>query len=161
MVVVETMAVYIDLVSPLTLRSSSLSLHHPSPRRFSLSPSYCSRLMRASAEEKSRAFPWLAPAIARAGPCGCAGGGDDIATALAVEAAVAAASAARVEMAGAGVDEGMAGVVGRSVRSRVGGGSFGGGSDCEINEDDERDIINERGLCRVVQAAAAAGAAAG
>ncbi|CAN0496534.1 unnamed protein product, partial [Ectocarpus sp. 8 AP-2014] len=100
---------------------------------------YCAHLVQASPERKARALPWLAPAVERAGPFAGADGADD-----------------------AGIDkpcQPSSTAEGRGTATaelRNSGGEVNG-----IGQQDEEDdavIVGERGLCRLVQASAAAAA---
>lgn len=104
--------------------------------------SYCARLVQARPETKARALPWLAPAIERAGPVGGADGGG--------------------QRGGGGALGG--GEPGRQHAAAEGGGvvlvEAGRGRDDNNGQEEGEDavMLGERGLCRLVQASAAAAA---
>ncbi|CAN0518778.1 unnamed protein product, partial [Ectocarpus sp. 8 AP-2014] len=99
----------------------------------------CVHLVQASPERKARALPWLAPAVERAGPFAGADGADE-----------------------AGIDkpcQPSSTAEGRGTASaelRNSGGEVNGIAQQE--EEDDEVIVGERGLCRLVQASAAAAA---
>lgn len=132
--------------------------------------------MRACPEAKARALPWLARAIERAGPFGGADGPEPPATATTAPSLSPNAPAQAIE-AGAGTEGNGNGPRGASAAQkrrkalRVSRGSGEAAGECDGGRswpelpvegrkdgggDGGRDVVAERGLCRLVQAASAA-----